>query len=146
MAVLFQKDIERAGDEDRGIGPRNDPNDHGKGEVADITFPFYKQNQYHKENYEGSHNGSGEGFIDAQIDHFGHTHAFVLFGIFPNPVINNDRVIDGISNDREKGRKHRKTDLPPRHRKGPQGNQNIVDQGDDGAWGKVKIESVTKID
>ena len=135
---INQKD---AGDKNRGIGAHRHSNQQGKGKVVDDLPSQKKQCQHHQKCGSRGQYGSTQGLIDADVDEFGERAFATPSGIFPNPVEDDDGIVQGISDNGQKRRHDNQGEFLAGDGERPHGDEDIMNQRDDRGYGVLKIES-----
>ncbi|VTR68204.1 hypothetical protein DESC_70044 [Desulfosarcina cetonica] len=83
---------------------------------------------------------SAEGFIHAFIQDRCHRLFVVFAQVLANPVKDDDRIVQGVTDDGEQRRDDGQGELLAENRKEAHGDGDVMDQGHDGAHGVLEFE------
>ena len=100
-APLLPTDEEGWGDEDWGVSADEHADRHNQREVFGGGAAKKVDGQEHQNNSQWSVDRADNRFVQTSADNFFKTLAGILFQIFPNPVKNDDRVVDGQTKNRQ---------------------------------------------
>ena len=97
---------------DGRVGPDHDSDHHGKGKIIDNVSSENEQGEYGEKSRSGSDDSTAEGLIDTGVEDFGELGSSHDFQVVANTVEDDDRVVEGVSDDGQDGGDNRKVHFP----------------------------------
>src|SRR4029077_2727221 len=86
-------------------------------------------------------NGSAQRLVDARVHDFLDGPPPSAGETFPDPVVNDNRIINGIASDGEHSANHCESKFAPKKREHADGHEHVMQQGDNRPHGKSKLEA-----
>ena len=99
--MIMPQENHRTGDIDRGISPRDQPDDHGCRKIMDHRPPEEKENQNNHHHRPGGEDRPPKGLVYADIENGFEALLSHLLDILPDPVKDDDCIVDRESDDRQ---------------------------------------------
>ena len=99
-------------------------------------YGYYSEKRGH-----GCDNSSAYGLINAGVYYFVEVLSSMSLGVFSDPVKDNNRIVERVSDDGEKAGDCGEVDLFPQDGKNAQGYHHIVNQGYYGSDTEPKLEA-----
>src|SRR5438046_2705358 len=130
------------------VGPGDDPHEEDEREVLERLAPEEEQDRRREERGQRGQDGPRERLVDRVVHLLGEGTA--LRDHFPavlaQPVVRDDRVVDGVADDGQERRQHRERELAVREREGAQADDHVVDDGDDRRDAALEVEAEGDVD
>src|SRR5512135_2271405 len=137
---------DRAGDEDRGVGPDHDPDREGQREVVqDDPSEDQQRNDRDEDGHRGD-DSPAKYLFDTQVDRLREGIQLPEPNVLPFPVEDDDRVGQGVPTDREERGDEQQVHLDPEGPEDPDDREDVVEGGDRGRDAELELEAPRKID
>src|SRR5512143_3895834 len=137
---------ERAGDEDRGVGPDHDPHREGKREVVQNDPSEDQKRNDRDEDGHRSDDGPAEDLVDAQVDRLGEGLQLPEPDVLTDPVEDDDRVGQGVPSYGEKRRDEKQVHLDPERPEDPDDREDVVEGGGRRRNAELELEPPRKVE
>ena len=131
----------RRGDKDGGVSADNYANNDGEREIPQHRAAKEKQAKNRDKRHRACKNRATQRLVDARVHNFLDGPPPSAGETFPDPVVNDNRIINGIAGDGQHGANHRESKFAPEKREHADGHEYVVQQGDNGPHGKRKLEA-----
>src|SRR5829696_4264124 len=133
----------RRGDEDGAVGPCDDADKKGEGEVAQGRFPEDEERRYRDQGEDGGVDRTPHDLADGAVYHLVEAAPVVADGrgVLPDPVEDDYGVVDGVPEHREDGDDGNQADLPTDDGVEPYRHQYVVNEGGHRGEGEGKLEA-----
>ena len=131
----------RRGDVNGGIDADHDPPEHGEGEVANHRATKRDQRDQSQERRDRGHDGARKRLVERAIDQLGQRHGLVAAQVLADPIIDDDRIVDRVADDREHRRDRGEIELEPEQREQAERGHGIMDQRHDGPDRELPFEA-----
>ena len=126
---------------DRRVRADRDPDGHRQGEGPDHAAAQEQQREHGDDRRPGREQGARQRLVDAPIQHLHQVVAGVELEVLADPVVDDDRVVEAVADDREQRGQHLQVELEPQHDPDARGDEHVVDQGDHGARREARGEA-----
>src|SRR5659263_385444 len=137
---------DRAGHEDRGVGPDHDPHREGQREVVqDDPAEDQQRNDGDEDGHRGD-DGPAEDLVDAQVDRRGEGSLLPEPDVLPDPVEDDDRVGQRVPADGEQRRDEEQVHLDPEDPEDPDDGEDIVEGGDRRRNAELELEPPRQVE
>ena len=131
----------RRGDEDRGVGPRGDPDHQREREVLQRFTAEQQQREHRQQRAEARGQRPREHLGHRAVDDLRERGAGHARHVLAHAVEHDDRVVQRVSEDRQQRGHRRRRDFPPGERVHASGDQQVVHQRDQHRHGVLPLEA-----
>src|SRR5213078_2167512 len=118
-----------SGNTKTGIRSYHNPYHQGKGESTKHLAAHQEQDEHGKESQTAGQDRSRKSLIDGLVDHVGERFFAQQAVVLTDAIEDDDRVVHGITNQREQGRDDRQRNLEMQQREKPQSDQHVMKDG-----------------
>src|SRR5690242_21151959 len=122
-APTIPRDHQRCSNSKTGVRSYHNPYHQGKGESTKHLAAHQEQDEHSKESQAAGQDGSREGLVDGLVDHVRKRFPAQQMVVLPNAIKNDDRVVHGITDQRQQGGDDRQGNLEAQQREKSQSNQ-----------------------
>jgi len=106
--------------------PTTIPTTRAKGESTKHLAAHQEQDKHGKESQTAGQDRSRKSLIDGLVDHVSERFLAQQTIVLSNAIEDDDRVVHGVTDEREKRRDNRERNLEAQQREKPQGDQHIM--------------------
>src|SRR5712691_7816132 len=117
------------GDGDRRVGTDQDSYDESEGEPTKYFAPKQIQRKHGQKRKPGGQNGPAKGLVNAFVNNLRQALTPQQLHVFTNAVKDHNRVVHGVTDQRQDGGNNRKAYLRIRQGESADGDQGIVKNG-----------------
>ena len=121
--------------------PDNYANDDCQREIPQHRAAKEKQAQDRNERHSACKNGSAQRLVDARVHDFVDGPAPPAGQTLPDPVVNDDGIVNGIAGDGQHSANHRQRKFAAEKREHANRHEDVVQQRNNGSHGKSKFEA-----
>src|SRR5258707_4737492 len=140
-APAIPGDDEGGSDTKTGVSSYHNPYHQGKGESTKHLAAHQEQDEHGKESQTAGQDRSRKSLIDGLVDHVSKRFLAQQTVVLTDAIENDDRVVHGITNQREQGRDNRERNLEAQQREKAQGDQHVMKDGQNGGGSVNPLES-----
>src|SRR5438067_12820784 len=140
-APTIPGDDERSSDTKTGVRSYHNPYQQGKGEGKKHLAAHQEQDEHGKESQTAGQDCSRKSLIDGLVDHVGKRFLAQQAVVLTDAIENDNRVVHGITDQREQSRDDRQRNLEVQQREKPQGDQHVMKDGQNGGGSVNPLES-----
>ena len=115
-------DHDRHCDEQRRIRTGDDADEHRQREVEDGAVAEAEECEHRKERRKGRDDRTGERHIDGTVAELHERSLLILAEVFTDAIEHHNRVVHGVTDDREDGRHHNERHLTSAEREESEGS------------------------
>src|SRR5512137_1077049 len=138
---LLQPDGHGSRDEPGGVGPGDDADEHGHGEVEDGADAEDEEADQGECGGERGEDGSAQGLVDRHVDDVAELLALQLALVLPDPVVDHHGVVHRVADHGEDHRHRGQVELPSAEGEVPERDDGVVQDGDDDAGREPEVEA-----
>src|SRR5712664_3654619 len=140
-APIVPGDDERGSDTKTGVRSYHNPYHQGKGESTKHLAAHQEQDEHGKESQTAGQDRSRKSLVDGLVDHVSERFLAQQAVVLADAIENNNRVVHGITDQREQGRDDRQRNLKTQQREKPQGDKDVMKDGQNGGGTVNPLES-----
>src|SRR5216684_5677688 len=144
-APAIPGDDERCSDPKTGIRSYHNPYHQGKGESTKHLAAHQEQDEHGKESQSSGQDRSRKSLIDGLVDHVSKGVLAQQTIVLSNAIEDDDGVVHGITDQSEQRRDDREGNLEFQQREKPQGDQHVMEDGQNGGSSVNPLESKSNI-
>src|SRR3990170_6351966 len=128
--MIMPEENHRTGNINCRIGSGDQPDDHSRRKIMDHRPPEEEENQNDHHHRPGGEDRPSKGLVYADIENRFETLLSHLLDILPDPVKDDDCIVDRESDDRQDDGEKRQRKFQTRNGDGAKSNKYIMDQCD----------------
>src|SRR6267154_1151028 len=124
-----------------GVRSYHNPYHQGKGESTKHLAAHQEQDEHGKECQTAGQDRSRKSLIDGLVDHVSERFLAQQTIVLTDAIEDDDRVVHGITDQSQQRRDHRKRNLEVQQREKPQGDEDVMKDGQNGSGAVDPLES-----
>src|SRR5258708_8832687 len=140
-APMIPGDDERSSDTKTGVRSYHNPYHQGKGESTKHLAAHQEQDEHGKECQTAGQDRSRKSLIDGLVDHVSERFLAQQTVVLTDAMEDDDRVVHGITDQSQQRRDHRERNLEVQQREKPQGDKDVMKDGQNGSGAVDPLES-----